>query len=470
MGNWICKCGKECKGKFCPQCGNKRPENIESADTASAENTLPDENTVWCSHCGARNSADPAGGKYVKCCKCGLSVYYFGIFDLDYLKASTPTIARLNIEKLADLKTGDEFSFGRIAEKQLKWRVIETDEGKIEAICLPDRYLTELPFNEEYVQTTWKTSSLRKFLNEEFTYAAFSEEERSRLISTNVTNDDNSRFGTSGGDPTEDKVFILSEQEVSRLIPDGFIKKKNMWLRTPGYSHYAASFYGKELDVIGEQVNKKGGIMGSMNTPVVYPVIWIDTTGIPSYERKAASETASDLKKGGEIEFGFDPHRGSIKWKVLEVKDDRALIISKGILREMVFDEKPEDSNYVPLWENSILRKWLNEDFLNSYFTDEEKKRVLVTNNPNNNLTKYDKSVVEAHATDDKVFLLSKDEAASYFPKDEDRCCEGCLWLLRTTNPYFAVAVGYKGEISENNNCQPDDYCGIRPAMWISCG
>ena len=62
---------------------------------------------------------------------------------------------------------------------------------------------------------------------------------------------------------TVKEIFILSEQEVSRLIPDGFIKKKNMWLRTPGYSHYAASFYGKELDVIGEQVNKKGGIMAS---------------------------------------------------------------------------------------------------------------------------------------------------------------------------------------------------------------
>lgn len=467
MGTWICKCGKECDGNYCPKCGSKCPEkaDIESVDKTLSECDVKEENVFLCINCGSRIVVNSNNVKDVECIKCGLKS---NSFDFNYLNASTPTIARLNIEAIPDLKIGDEFIYGRFTPYgQIKWRVIDIKEGKIEAICHAgyNAFLDHQPYNEELVPSTWDKCSLRRFLNEEFIGNVFSEEERNRIISTEIISEDNSLFGTTGGDSTVDEVFILSASEASRLIPNDYGKKRKWWLRTPGYVDYSACFYSNEVDYIGELVNRKEIV----ESPSARPVIWVDTSGIQRFTRENTKENISDYKKGNEIEYGFDPHRGSIKWRILDVKDDRALIISKDIFRERLFDIKPEDdSDYVPMWENCNIRKWLNGEFFDNFLTEEEKKRVLVTNNPNSNIKRYDNSIVEAHFTNDKVFLLSEDEAISYFTGDEERICEGCSWMLRTTDSYSVMGVGYTGEVGKGTS-SPDGYNGIRPAMWIKC-
>lgn len=431
---------------------------MEDINKECPDNVI-NENKTWCIFCGARIIVDIAKGE-VKCSKCGGRTFW----DLDYLRATTPVTTRLNIECLPDLKIGDEFSYGRL-QMPLNWRVIDISDGKIEAIKIDkyNGYIDNQPYNEKLVPSTWKTCTLRKYLNEEYLFAAFSEEERSRIIENNLSCDNNSVFGTSGGDSTVDKVFILSASEAKQLITDDYSKEKKWWLRTPGYSDHSASFYSNGVDDIGEVVNRK-----NLDCNIgVCPVIWINNIGIPRFKRESYDVVSLNCNKNDELEFGFDPHRGSIKWKVLDVKYNRALIISRDILREKIFDKKPVDnSDYVPLWETSIIRKWLNEEFLNGFFTEEEKKRILVTSNNNNNVEKYDKSIVEAHITTDKVFLLSEEEANTYFLSDEERICEKCPWFLRNTTAYSAKDVNYTGEI----NSQPQEmYGGIRPAMWIDC-
>lgn len=420
-------------------------------------NKASDENTIWCMHCGTRLVVDTAKGE-MECNKCGCKTFW----DLDYLRASDPASARLNIENLADVKKGDVFCFGRIGWNRLQWKIIESAEGKVEAICQGkyNAYLDNQQFNEEYVPSTWETCSLRRFLNEEFIYAAFSKEERNRIISTEIVCDANSVFGTSGGDSTIDKVFILSESEASQLVNANDTKEK-WWLRTPGYSNYAASFYSNGIDVIGEEVNKKG-----FDVPRTRPVIWIDTSGIQRYKKESDSDIKSNYVIGDDLEIGFDPNRGPIKWRVIDVKDKKVLIITDSIFRLLPFDKKHEDSDYIPLWENSGIRKWLNEDFLNMFLSEDERKRVIDSNIHNDNVKKYDDSIVEAHDTEDKVFLLSEEEAKIYFHDNDERCCEKCNWMLRTTtNSYSVKNIDYTGEV--NGVSGYDGYVGIRPAMWI---
>ena len=469
MGNWVCKCGKECDGNFCPKCGSRRPEHSENTDIESVNESINEsklqENVFLCINCGARIGVNSANAKDVECSSCGAK----NSFDFDMLKASVPAISRLNIERLSELKIGDEFIYGRFSPwGHIKWRVIDSQPGKIEAICQAgyNSFLDRQPYNKELVPVKWNTCSLRKFLNKDFIDNVFTEEERSRIINTEVTCENNSLFGTSGGDSTVDKVFILSASEASRLIPDDYSKKHKWWLRTPGYVDYSTCFFSNEVDYIGELVDIK---KGPREYPCARPVIWIDTSGIPRYTREITKEDKSEYKKGNEIEYGFDPLKGPIKWRILDVKDDRALIISKDIFRERLFDIKPEDdSDYVPMWENCNIRKWLNGEFFDNFLTEEEKQRVVVTNNQNNNVKKYDDSFVEAHATNDKVFLLSEEEALSYFTGDEERICEGCSWMLRTTDSYRVKGVGYTGEVGKGSS-SPDGYNGIRPAMWIKC-
>ena len=60
--SWKCACGAVCTGKFCPQCGAKKPENGWKCSCGAVNKGK------FCSECGAKK---PAGEKLYKCDKCG---------------------------------------------------------------------------------------------------------------------------------------------------------------------------------------------------------------------------------------------------------------------------------------------------------------------------------------------------------------------------------------------------------------
>ena len=63
-GSWKCpKCGSEAKGKFCPECGAKKPEDEGWTCACGAVNK-----GKFCSECGAKK---PAGVPQYRCDKCG---------------------------------------------------------------------------------------------------------------------------------------------------------------------------------------------------------------------------------------------------------------------------------------------------------------------------------------------------------------------------------------------------------------
>lgn len=100
--------------------------------------------------------------------------------------------------------------------------------------------------------------------------------------------------------------------------------------------------------------------------------------------------------------FKYEP----IKWRVLSVNDNDALIMADCLVDVQTFDSSTKST-----WESSSIRKWLNESFLNRAFTDEEQAAIIksiIANNPNS----YWKTE-SGNDTADKVFLLSEQEAMS---------------------------------------------------------
>ena len=100
----------------------------------------------------------------------------------------------------------------------------------------------------------------------------------------------------------------------------------------------------------------------------------------------------NNIKVGDYIKFGAyeqdsDTSNGKeeIEWLVLEVKDGKALVISKYAL-----DCKPYNESYTEVtWETCTLRSWLNNDFINAAFSAVEKTMiptvtVSVDKNPDN--------------------------------------------------------------------------------------
>ena len=193
-----------------------------------------------------------------------------------------------------------------------------------------------------------------------------------------------------------------------------------------------------------------------------------------------------NVKEGDYINFGtYEQDNNAsngeedIEWLVLEVKDGKALIISKYAL-----DCNRYDANSTSVtWETCTLRKWLNNDFINTAFSDEEKAMIpAVTVSADKNL---DYSTTPGNETQDQVFLLSGTEAFNYFNSDIERQCYAtdyavargvyvassgnCWWWLRSPGgaQNRALRVSYSGSARNYGVLVSDYETAIRPALWI---
>lgn len=90
-----------------------------------------------------------------------------------------------------------------------------------------------------------------------------------------------------------------------------------------------------------------------------------------------------------------------IKWRVLSVDGDDAFLLA-----DQNLDCQPYNTDDTAVtWENCSLRNWLNQDFMNAAFTEEEQNSILETEvvNENNPWSNTD----GGNNTKDKVYLLS---------------------------------------------------------------
>ena len=104
------------------------------------------------------------------------------------------------------MKIGDIISFGKY-----NWIVLDVQKDK--ALLITEHIIEQRSFHDTYVETTWADCGLRDYLNSEF-YHSFDEKDRERICSTINQNLDNQWYGTSGGVDTEDKIFLLSMDEI----------------------------------------------------------------------------------------------------------------------------------------------------------------------------------------------------------------------------------------------------------------
>ena len=130
-------------------------------------------------------------------------------------------------------------------EKQkIKWHILDYNESSGEALLLADTILDCQPYNETYVGVTWETSTIRKWLNSDedgFYNTAFTSDEQSAIIESDVVNEDNPEYETEGGNDTTDKVFLLSISEVQNASY-GFSASTSSSIR------YSSTRYAKVSD------------------------------------------------------------------------------------------------------------------------------------------------------------------------------------------------------------------------------
>lgn len=193
----------------------------------------------------------------------------------------------------------------------------------------------------------------------------------------------------------------------------------------------------------------------------------------------AEIETLKEASVGEVVSFGEKLYK-SVKWRVLEKEGDGILLITEECIASRMYNDTEKEVT----WGTCTLRTWLNDDFINSTFSDKEKALIVTTNVTNE--SEYGKV---GKNTKDKIFLLSKEEAEKYFVSDKSRATGwdsvGGLtlddnvpaWWLRTPGVFgndTVCVVEYDGSINMlGDNVTSNDVYGykyvggVRPAMWI---
>ena len=212
--------------------------------------------------------------------------------------------------------------------------------------------------------------------------------------------------------------------------------------------------------------------------------------GYKDSEAKIASyevECLKTAKVGDSVYFGTyeqddDESNGAedVEWLVLDKEGDKLLVISKYAL-----DCQPYNTDWDDVtWESCTLRTWLNDDFLNEAFSADEQSYIVQTTVTADENPEYDTD--PGNDTEDRIFLLSIDEAEKYFSWGSRRRCEptdyavangayesdsgDCWWWLRSPgeHQYSAACVLTNGSVGRYGF---DVYYGcdaVRPALWIN--
>ena len=103
-----------------------------------------------------------------------------------------------------------------------------------------------------------------------------------------------------------------------------------------------------------------------------------------------------------------------VAWYVLDKADGEAMLLAVYLLDCQRYHEVTEDIT----WENCTLRSWLNSEFYNTAFSEEEQETIVNTNVVNADNLYY--GTEGGNDTVDKVWLLSFGEIERYFHIDRD--------------------------------------------------
>ena len=201
------------------------------------------------------------------------------------------------------------------------------------------------------------------------------------------------------------------------------------------------------------------------------------------------------LQPGQVISLGRYPQGANgevqpIEWQVLEVEDDRALLLSRHVL-----DCAPYHSEQtVVRWENSRLRQWLLEDFMSAAFSEGDLAHICrpeAANDPAGELLWQMFGMETTTGTiSDPVFLLAQADILRLFPGGDNMFCPGAgaamtpwvaanhpdmdemnghvsWWLRSSFNSMPFACIVSPVESNGVSGISPYTAQGVRPAVWV---
>ncbi len=197
--------------------------------------------------------------------------------------------------------------------------------------------------------------------------------------------------------------------------------------------------------------------------------IWCHPYQDDSVEAAWVTYPPDTFVKLGYFEQDGDPETKNetpIEWEIIDYRDGKYLLISKYILCCRT-NEKVNN------WSESELREWLNSEFLQDAFSEEERQYIAET-------------YLEDVKTTDRVFILNSDEAKKLILNEESfhgiptayakkqgldahgastgEILYSYWWSVRDVGKNFIFIASKRGTSGSSTS----GISGVRPAMWVS--
>ena len=167
--------------------------------------------------------------------------------------------------------------------------------------------------------------------------------------------------------------------------------------------------------------------------------------------------------------YDYNNQAVDLEWYVIKKNNGKKLLLCKNAVKRMAFykDLKSADG-----WVNSDVRRYLNDDFFNVAFSEEEKNKIIASNIKTEASTGFGSE----SWTYDKIFLLSYSEITEYIGVTNKNLLvandlEGqeAMWYLRNMGDSTTKVAGVRpdGELDlKGSPVKASRY--LRPAIWVS--
>ena len=369
----------------------------------------------------------------------------------------------------------------------IRWRILEREGNKV--FLLAENVLDYQTYAADEENAVWENSSIRSWLNTDFYDAAFNDEEKKAIEETKLKNYSNEDYNKKNEYDTLDKIYLLSYDEAGNVdygFADSsirtsrtrqseatdYVKEQNVdtsaegwiswWLRTSkdkgfaltcGYREWANFSYVKDKCGVRPALHMDLSLYTCENagkTELGMKSEW-DTVYFGNYWQE-------DTNGDGTVDK--NDKKTPIKWRVLSIKDSKAFLMADKILdyRDSAYDKYPE------AWETGSVRKWLNSEFYNAAFSEEEKKAIKETDD-----------------TVDKISLPSVGELTErkygfpeYGVSTYARCAKNTAYAAGISVMYFPytwMLRTYNGFICDDGSMMTDvisqSQYAIRPVLHV---
>ena len=216
-------------------------------------------------------------------------------------------------DQITPLYKGDVVRLGKwnqngSSKSELLWTVLDVQGGK--ALVVSEKVLEyDIRMDTSIINMpcTWEDSAMRTYLNDTFYNQAFTDSEKQLIRCDTIANPDNSMFGTSGGNDTQDHVFLLSAEEAEKYFDSNETRAAAAtahakacehggtgvnsvsdtgyyWLRTPGLTNYNYTYVSYEGSIRYDGAACANWVFG------VRPAMWISTQGLNTIANRSVTD------------------------------------------------------------------------------------------------------------------------------------------------------------------------------------